>query len=281
MTTHCIYHYGCPDGWTSAWVLKQAIPDAILHPGRYGEPPPVAFSDATVYIVDFSYPADQIREIAATAEKVIILDHHKTARKNLEDVDLGPNVTVVFDMDRSGAMITFDHFNRSPSYAATLVSYVQDRDLWADEMESSVEVGALILATNHTMEEWTTLAETFAADNGVNQAAAQGAAILKRDRKVQKEILDCARRMTIGGHEVLVVASPYAYGSYVAGELAKTNGSLFGAYYVDKPDHRQFGLRSVKGSGCDVSAIAEQYGGGGHAEAAGFNVPRDHPLACG
>ena len=41
---------------------------------------------------------------------------------------------------------------------------------------------------------------------------------------------------------------------------------------------RVFGLRSSD-EGIDVSDVARQYGGGGHAKAAGFKVPRDHDLA--
>lgn len=39
-----------------------------------------------------------------------------------------------------------------------------------------------------------------------------------------------------------------------------------------------FGLRATD-DGLDVSEVAKQYGGGGHAKAAGFKVPRSHPLA--
>ena len=41
---------------------------------------------------------------------------------------------------------------------------------------------------------------------------------------------------------------------------------------------RTFGLRAAD-DGMDVSEVAKQYGGGGHAKAAGFKVPRDHALA--
>ena len=39
------------------------------------------------------------------------------------------------------------------------------------------------------------------------------------------------------------------------------------------------GIQGGTDDGLDVSAIAAQYGGGGHARAAGFKVPRDHELA--
>ena len=41
---------------------------------------------------------------------------------------------------------------------------------------------------------------------------------------------------------------------------------------------RVFGLRATD-EGVDVSEVAKLYGGGGHAKAAGFKVPRGHVLA--
>ncbi|MEY5098606.1 MAG: hypothetical protein RJA36_1325, partial [Pseudomonadota bacterium] len=48
--------------------------------------------------------------------------------------------------------------------------------------------------------------------------------------------------------------------------------------YWDTAEHRQFSLRSRDG-GLDVAAICEGFGGGGHRQAAGFRVARDHDLA--
>jgi nanoRNase/pAp phosphatase (c-di-AMP/oligoRNAs hydrolase) len=57
--------------------------------------------------------------------------------------------------------------------------------------------------------------------------------------------------------------------SDAAHELAK--GRPFAGCYWDTPDGRVFGLRSTD-EGVDVSAVAKQYGGGGHRNASGFRV---------
>ena len=62
-----------------------------------------------------------------------------------------------------------------------------------------------------------------------------------------------------------------------AGHLM-AQGEPFAACYWDTLDGRVFSLRSTD-EGLDVSAIASEYGGGGHAQAAGFKVPREHALA--
>ncbi|GKF14917.1 hypothetical protein Tco_0056379, partial [Tanacetum coccineum] len=47
---------------------------------------------------------------------VIILDHHKTALKMLDEGEFsGENVTKVIDMGRSGATIAYDHFKEKLS----------------------------------------------------------------------------------------------------------------------------------------------------------------------
>ena len=53
----------------------------------------------------------------------------------------------------------------------------------------------------------------------------------------------------------------------------------FAACYLDTADSRVFSLRSRREGGVDVAKIAESDGGGGHRNAAGFRVPRDHLLS--
>lgn len=84
------------------------------------------------------------------------------------------------------------------------------------------------------------------------------------------------RTMCIADFPVPVINAPYTLGSDVCAELCKERP--FAAYYWDSPTHREFGLRSDE-EGMDVSIVAQTYGGGGHAHAAGFRVPRDHELA--
>ncbi len=55
-------------------------------------------------------------------------------------------------------------------------------------------------------------------------------------------------------------------------------GEPFAACYWDTTDGRVFGLRATD-DGIDVSEVAKLYGGGGHAKASGFKVPRGHALA--
>jgi len=81
-----------------------------------------------------------------------------------------------------------------------------------------------------------------------------------------------ARMLEIGGVKVPVVNATCFFSDVGARLLELYPDAPFSAYYMDRGDGlRQCGLRSRPG--VDVSEIAKNYGGGGHAQAAGFQEP--------
>ena len=266
-----IYHAGCVDGFTSAYTVWLKHPQANFHPGTFGPPPPELEPDAEVVIVDFSYPRDDMLRLARTAKSVVILDHHLTAKEHL--TDLPENCQCVIDMDRSGAAITWDHFfngqERTP-----LIEYVQDNDLWTRALPGTLAVSAYLRSRKMTFETWLKLDVQMQRD--MARVLDLGQAILERQEQIIDETICNARDFCVDGFMVKGVASPYSLGSEIAGRLAK--GKPFGLYYIDKPNERQFGLRSDD-DGLDVAHLAEKFGGGGHKHASGFSVPLEHPLA--
>lgn len=263
MTTVCIYHGGCVDGFTAAWIVARRYCDVQLVAGKYGNPPPDCTGD-DVYIVDFSYPRAELAALCDRARSVTVFDHHQTAQGNLDGFD-HPNARVVFDMERSGAGITWDelhpYLGRPP-----LVLYVEDRDLWRLQLTGHAEVYAVIQSHPFTLEAWDRLASTPLAD-----VRAEGAGINRYRQQLIDTAVEVAFPVTIAGHEVLAANCIYAIASEVAGRLAE--GRPFGAYYYDAPGERRWGLRSAS-DGLDVAAIAQRFGGGGHRHAAGFTTQR-------
>ncbi|HEY5212829.1 MAG TPA: hypothetical protein VIJ38_07395 [Acidobacteriaceae bacterium] len=277
----CIYHGKCADGFTSAWAVWRHNPDTEFHAGVYGEAPPDV-TDRHVILVDFSYKRPVLEAMAEKAVTVLILDHHKTAQEDLapfinynlhDDRDYHPihrgSIQALFDMDRSGAGITWDFFHPGTPRPA-LVNYVEDRDLWRFKLENSREVNAAVFSYEYTFENWDYLARM--ADLGSASALADaGRAIERKHHKDVVELVEvCRRRMKIGGIEVWGASIPYTLTSD-AGNLM-SEGELFAVCYWDTPKGRVFSLRS-KPEGADVSAIAKAYGGGGHKNASGFTVP--------
>lgn len=279
----CIYHGKCADGFTSAWAVNRAGfgPDIEFFPGVYGEAPPDV-TGRDVILVDFSYKRPVLTEMAMKANTVLILDHHKTAAEDLAGfeplVDVrewdvwhrngGSGIRAVFDMDRSGAGLTWDFFHRGEK-RPPLVDYVEDRDLWRFKLEGSREVSAYIFSNEYTFENWDRL--NVALEDNPQYVINIGAAIERKHHKDVAELVEvCKRRMVIGGVEVWGASLPYTLTSD-AGNLM-SEGEPFAACYWDTTKGRTFSLRS-KPEGADVSEIAKAYGGGGHKNASGFTVP--------
>lgn len=253
-----IYHAGCFDGYTAAWVARRALGSGELHPAHCGQPPPDV-RGRDVFVVDFSYPRDMLLRMAADAKSIRVIDHHATARDALADLDF-----CTFDMGESGASLTWRHFHgRKPLPA--LVAYVRDRDLWRHEMLYTREVNAYLRTFDFDLVTWDALREQL---EDTQEAVAAGAAIRRAESKAVAQQVKGARTVTIAGQPMQVVNATHLI-SETAGELARATG--VGATWFVRSDGRvQWSLRT-NGTG-DVSPIAKRYGGGGHPGASGFDV---------
>lgn len=297
-----IYHANCADGFTAAWAVRQAM-ECDFHAGVHGEQPP-AVTGRDVILVDFCYPPHVMLGLQLVARSILVLDHHKSAEADLpaNALTADDQLTVVriygcatwslfqgwveqdkcegirkamiyalFDMDRSGAGIAWDFFHPGAP-RPELVDHVQDRDLWRFALPGTREIQAAVFSYPYEFEVWDLLMET-----PMETLRAQGVAIERKHHKDVAELVKVAKRqMVIGHYEVPVASLPYTLASDAGHLMAK--GKPFAACYYDKDDGRVFSLRSTD-QGVDVSEVAKLYGGGGHARAAGFRVPRDHELA--
>lgn len=288
MTIHYITHGGCADGHTSAWLFWKYAPksdEPVEFHAQHDRvnPPGSIVPGDKVFIADFSFPRDVLLGLAADCE-VTLLDHHKTAEADLKGLSLRPNLNVVFDMNKSGAMLVLDHLGYWADYSAsTLVEYVQDYDLWNKKLPNTEEISAVIQSTPFTFEDWDKLATRLDDEQEYFHVVNEGIAIRRYQRKLIEAAKADARPINIGGHDVLITQSPYALGSMIAGELAEENPDMaFGAYYITRSGEVQFGLRSRSADGdpgFDVSAVAQMYGGGGHHNASGFKIKAaDDPI---
>lgn len=284
----CIYHHGCSDGFAAAWAVRRfynsqrlaaAIETGIdlenfdleavdFHPGIYGEAPPDV-TDREVILVDFSYKRDVLLALIEQARSVLILDHHKTAQDDLKG--LPPKARTVFDMSRSGAMITWDHFFLGES-APLIFDYVQDRDLWQFKYPGTREIMAAVFSYPMTFETW----DRLITATPIRQLIQEGTALMRKHQgDVAAMVENTTRLANFRGVPIPVANVPWMYASDVAGELAK--GQPFAATYYDDATGRRWSLRSTP-EGADVAMIAQAFGGGGHKNAAGFRMTRDEAI---
>jgi len=294
----CVYHANCADGFGAAWAVRNAVGVDNFEgfAATHGNPPPDV-TGRDVIIVDFSYSYDVLSDMGRKAHRVLVLDHHKSARDELSrfaqfrtdapddgtfnahwkaalvdsTMQGGPNVATCFDMDRSGARLAWDHFNPGIE-PPRLLQHIEDRDLWRFELPGTREVQAALFSYPYDFAVWDLLMN----DAAVEALRHDGAAIERKHHKDVAELVSVTkRRLVIGGYDVPVANLPYTLTSD-AGHLM-CQGEPFAACYWDTEKGRTFSLRSSD-EGVDVAEVATQYGGGGHRNASGFRVPYGHPL---
>lgn len=271
----CVYHGpGCLDGFASAWAIWSKWPDVEFLPAQYGDALPLEqAAGKNVLIVDFSYSEPGMRELAAVAQSVTVLDHHEGAKEALETLFAENVIHGVFDQDHSGAWLAWQYAWAGMG-TPKLIEHVQDRDLWKFEAEGTHEVCAAIASYPADFTVWKDLVRQLESPAHRVILLAEGAAIIRAEGRMLDQILAATTFMgEISGHTVPVANVPYMLASAAGHILSKDQP--FAAVYFDQGDgQRKFSLRSAP-EGLDVNKIAKGFGGGGHVHAAGFSVPSD------
>lgn len=259
-----ITHRNCADGFCAAWIAWQRfgdIPDYVQ--AQHHDLPP-KYEGRDIYIFDFSYDRETTKHMVKDAHSFVLRDHHKTNVEELKDLHGGD---IKFDMTKSGAMLTWDYFNPGKE-APWLVQYVQDRDLWRWELPNSKAVSAFIRTVPFDFHAWEQLSKLQLED-----VILGGQSILHFVDALIRETLPSARRIKFRGFDIpcINIHPTLGYSSDITNRLAV--GEPFAMSWFQREDGRyQYSLRCADPRGIDVSEIAKSLGGGGHRQAAGFDL---------
>lgn len=272
--TYVFYHKGCSDGTGAAFAARRYFKDdAVYIPIAYGDKLPNLSKDDTVYFVDFSLKRQQMIDLANSVHEIYVLDHHKTAQADL--VDLPENVHVTFDMSKSGAVITWEHFFPDLDVPEVLL-YIQDRDLWKWELEGSREVSAAIFTYPKDIQQSYDAWRQLVFYTPTKTLFDKGYTILSVQDVNITAILNNAHTVSVTTNENEVFEFAAVNSSLYPSELChalNADGYPAACCYNRLSDGRwRISLRSQ--GLVDVSEIAAKFGGGGHKNAAGFYV--DH-----
>jgi uncharacterized protein len=278
---YCLYHGNCDDGFGAAYaVWKRWGDDVVYLPCIHGDPPPELPRQSSILMVDFSYKRETIKLLSALHKRIVILDHHKTAEEELAPF-CSPGMTgftpqgvyyykdsvvALFNMNKSGARLAweFAHYDEPIPY---MLELIEDRDLWRFAFDETKAFSASLRTYPMIFTVWD------AISNNVVDHIKEGKNILRCHNANVGRFIKETYFALIGGHLVPVVNVPYHYASDAASMLLEHHkDAAFAVAWFRRADGKfQFSLRS-EDSRADVSEIAKKYGGGGHRNAAGFQV---------
>jgi hypothetical protein len=261
-----LYHDNCIDGFGAALAAYMKYgAKATYRACRYDEgalPLDGCPDGDEVYVLDFSFK----REVILREQKRLnlrIIDHHKSAQEDLEGLDC-----CIFNMEKSGAVLAYEFF--FPGLPVPwLFRVIQDRDLWQWKLPGTEEITAALYEDDRSFELW------GMSLHNTNVLEIKGASLVRKMKNDVQRIVETSGWIFIKGKEVPAANSAF-YSSEVGMALCvKYPDRPYSVTFSDRSPAdgvwlRIYSLRSI--GEFDVSAVAKQFGGGGHKNAAGFSV---------
>jgi oligoribonuclease NrnB/cAMP/cGMP phosphodiesterase (DHH superfamily) len=280
---YLIYHFPCKDGFGAAWAFMKALENKnsilsrqlrqdgveqvhlIPESHRWEQTKKLLENSRlhqdSVIFLDICPPREMVQRVFEQAGSCKVFDHHKTAQEDCGDLPY-----CFFDMERSGAGISWDTFHGGPRIR--LINAIEDGDIWRWTHPHSKEYLVVLETLRFDFKIWSEFAHELEVnpekilEKGIHyDEYRQNVTRMLLGRKIHK--------IKVGGI-VLAAANASIFQSGLGNILANKPGPAAAIYYTLGRGWN-FSLRS-NDRGPDVSKLAQQYGGGGHRNAAGFRV---------
>ena len=255
-----IYHGDCSDGFGAAWAAWKLLGNrAEYHAAYHGQPPPNV-KDKNVIVLDFAYDKKTTRKLIKDSSSFVMRDHHKSAMIMLEGV-AKPGW---FQLDHSGCMLSWEFFHPGVE-APRFLKFIENRDMgWKPYMEYSKEFSVAFDMTPFTFKDYDYMLNASAVENCIKR----GGWILPYAETVIDKACRNAVRRKLRGHDVLVANATH-WISETAMKLAPDCDFSLVWFWNHNEGHAKISLRSFHPD-VDCGTLAKRFGGGGHAEIAGF-----------
>lgn len=262
-----IYHSPCNDGHAAAAILRLLNDKAIMVPLSPGGALPSLPDGKRIIMVDVCVSAEQMDQLAASAAHVLVLDHHATNADAFRGKEW-PNVTLHFEMDTPGCWLAWRYVMGDTSLPDA-IHYIGLRDVWKHESDTDALHFTTAFVAPATFDEWGFYLEK-PRNRRVDDTIAQGAAVVEFKRTLLQTMAEKAEFVTWNNLRVAVINAPHPFTSDIGNLLCKCKEPTVAVMWCKQiAGPFQVSLRS---NGPDVAKIAETFGGGGHAKAAGFRT---------
>ncbi|MAE82680.1 MAG: hypothetical protein CMB80_08100 [Flammeovirgaceae bacterium] len=283
----CFYHRADLDGQCSGAIIKQKYPDCKMVGVDYGDPEDQwmeASPGEEVFVVDFSFQPFSNMVALANRGPLVWIDHHKTAIDSYEEAKASGSFNMGDirgrrDIGVSACEMSWEYFNESP--LPTAVFYLGRWDVWdwqnRPEPIQEFQLGMQIHDTSPGAKIWdeilvSPLAHssyelTTTTDRICNDGEAIKAYLDKGNEFVMKE---GSFKTTIEGYKVIALNTPFRGSEILKSEWSSGEYDVMMVFAYLGNSRWRHSLYSE--GNVNVGEIAKIYGGGGHANAAGFTT---------
>lgn len=270
---YVLYHRNCSDGLGSKFAAYKKFGDQAHYiPVQYNEQVPEELNyrlnspeakDLEVYILDFSFPRKILDDIHTRVKKLLVIDHHKTARDELTNCEYA-----IFDMNKSGALMSWEYFHPDIP-VPMIILHVSDRDLWKFEIHGTEAISTALIMEREDMAAW----ELYLDEDNLKDLKLRGLELIKFRDYIINSYPNKSKIINYKGNRV-AICNATEFISEIGHKLCnsyKLQIDFSITFIVLRNTDVVLSFRSKFG-GPDVSVYAKELGGGGHANSAGAKV---------
>lgn len=284
-----IYHGPCSDGTGGLWCACHYKFIKTQFACKAGANPTGDYSGKNVIFVDICPKIDYLLELVKVAKYVVILDHHKSSEQMiLDNADLLKsikNLTIEFDMGRSGCQMAWDYFFDGVC-RPFFIDYIGDRDLWTWKLDKSKEVNTALFdlgyidsrnldkMTGLLENSWTKLEELKSLGKLIETGNKRQVDIgISNAVEAKIVVEDKTYRVWLAGNINPILRSELGNAlcskQFKDGEMPDFSACW---QYDPKSDEWWISLRGVPSRSPDLSVLSSKFGGGGHPMASGITI---------
>ncbi len=255
------YHKNCTDGFCCAWIARKYFLNGYLTkdveyiPVTYGQKVPGYNPKDHVYILDFSFPKEELLQIRDTVHKLVVIDHHLST----------PKLSwIIHDNEKAGCRLCWTYFFPGTK-VPELVRYVEDADLYKFVLPYSKVVNSRIRVEPFEFRAWDKINIRTLSTGGFVE---EGYVVEKLRNKLIDEILENKHYITLpNGVKYSAVANNC---SLLTSDLGHKLAMISDPAVVYSMQNNNKVLISLRSINENVAELAKLFGGGGHKHAAGF-----------
>lgn len=261
-----IYHKNCPDGFGAAWAAWKKLGDAASYiPASYGDVIPEGVAGKEVYVVDFSYDEQRLRDIEGKAKRLVVIDHHKGGE---------PHVTAtkehVFDLTHSGAYLAWQYFHPGTK-VPDFIDYLSDGDINIYTKPDAHIICTYICSTQKTFEAFERVYEEMEDMSKRAHVVEKGKALEGYKDFILEPALNSIHFINLAGTTLPAVncVFPMDEKSDLIHRIYDLYPPVAMSYRYDDGEWK-VSLRSNGDFDCTV--LAGKFGGSGHPGSSGFAI---------
>ena len=269
-----LYHANCFDGMAGAWAAREYFNDKAEYiPIKRGESFPVIndIKDKEIYVIDFSFAINEIKEVESKCKKFVIIDHHISGREEVESAS-----NHVFDLDHAGCYLAWQYFYPDVE-VPLLLQYISEGDIFKFRLAGYENYMPAIYGREISFENIEILNEMMNSEEGREKLKAESKLLKNYEKKILAVALDSVHMIELDG-----VIMPAVNVCLSLDERSDLLHMIYTQYPPVAMSYRwddgQWKVSLRSNGDFDCTVIATKYGGGGHKGAAGFAVAGDMPL---